>query len=621
MSRQSALAPLHIDASPRTIPPTEETLAGLVRPTSPLRPSASAMGAHEAFIADPTLYALAVVDDHGTPIGLINRFRFRETLWQQSGEETLKNRPVGMVMDRTPLILDEHAPIEQLSEILSDDSTRYIFDGFIVTRRGKYLGIGTGFSLMRRITERRQATLAHLAYHDTLTGLPNRQLFLDRLGQAMASAARNRRRLSVFYIDLDRFKVVNDNLGHTIGDLLLQQIAERFRLVIRKQDTVARLSGDEFAVVLTEMASFAHAELVAQKLLHVVRQPFVLDGHEVHISCSIGAVEYPDHSDDQHTLLRMADDALSAAKRFRNTMRRYADDMARPAATAPLVFSTVRRAIDFGELEVYYQPQADLRTGVISGLEALVRWNDPSRGFVSTNELIQLAEDGGLISEITHFVCGSAMKQFRAWQQLRIAHGLRLAINISGIEVRDGVLPAMLREHIRQAGLSMSMLELELTESGLMFSDAVATQLLSDLREEGVRVSVDDFGTGYSSLGRLQRLPVDVLKIDKAFIDDIGTGAKQGALVRAIVMMAHSLDLTVVAEGVETEIQRLYLERHGCDLYQGHLLSPPLPPSQMEHYLRERHAAPTAAARVRKRRVHASSTSARTVEQQHPLQD
>jgi diguanylate cyclase (GGDEF)-like protein len=571
------------------------------------------MGAHEAFIADPTLYALAVVDDHGTPIGLINRFRFRETLWQQSGEEALKNRPVGMVMDRTPLILDEHAPIDQLSEILSDDHTKYIFDGFIVTRRGKYLGIGTGFSLMRRITERRQATLAHLAYHDMLTGLPNRQLFLDRLGQAIASAARNRRRLAVFYIDLDRFKVVNDSLGHTIGDLLLQQISERFHSVIRKQDTVARLSGDEFAVVLTEMASFERAELVAQKLLDVVRQPFVLDGHAVHISCSIGAVVYPDHSDNQHTLLRMADDALSAAKRLRNTMRRYTDDMARPSATTPLVFSTVRRAIDLEELEVYYQPQADVRTGALSGLEALVRWNDPSRGYVSTNELIQLAEDAGVISEITNFVCGTAMKQFRSWQHARLGHGMRLAINISGIEVRDGVLPAMLRQHVRDAGLSMSMLELELTESGLMFSDLVATQLLSDLREDGVRVSVDDFGTGYSSLSRLQRLPVDVLKIDKAFVEEIGAGAKQGALVRAIVIMAHSLDLTVVAEGVETEIQRAFLERHGCDLYQGHLLSPPLPPAQMEQYLRDRLARPRAAGRACKTRARTSPTSVRTI--------
>ncbi|HZM96397.1 MAG TPA: EAL domain-containing protein [Vicinamibacterales bacterium] len=589
MSRQSARVPLHIDKSPRTPPPADETLAGLVRPTPPLRPSASAMSAHEAFFADSTLYAIAVVDEHGTPIGLINRFRFRETLWQQFGDEILKNRPVAMIMDRTPLILDEHTPLEQLSEILSDDTTKYIFDGFIVTRRAKYLGIGTGFSLMRRITERRQAALAHLAYHDTLTGLPNRQLFLDRLGQAIASAARNRRRLSVFYIDLDRFKVVNDSLGHTIGDLLLQQIADRFRSVIRAQDTVARLSGDEFAVVLTELSSNEHAAFVAQKLIETVRQPLTLDGHEVQISCSIGTVTYPDHSDRQDVLLRMADDALSAAKRSRNTVRRYTEDMARPAATAPLVFSTVRRAIDLGELEVFYQPQADLGSGALHGLEALVRWNDPHRGFVPTDELIQIAEDAGLISEITDFVCGTAMKQFRAWQQSRFGQHLRLAINISGVEMRDGALPAMLHAHVRNAGLSMSMIELELTESGLMFSDSVATQLLSDLREEGVRVSVDDFGTGYSSLGRLQRLPVDVLKIDKAFVEDIGTGAKQGALVRAIVMMAHSLDLTVVAEGVENEGQRAFLESCGCDLYQGHLLSPPLPAAEMAQYLKARH--------------------------------
>ncbi len=263
--------------------------------------------------------------------------------------------------------------------------------------------------------------------------------------------------------------------------------------------------------------------------------------------------------------------------------------------------------------KVYYQPQADVRTGALSGLEALVRWNDPSRGYVSTNELIQLAEDAGVISEITNFVCGTAMKQFRSWQQARLAHGMRLAINISGIEVRDGVLPAMLRQHVRDAGLSMSMLELELTESGLMFSDVVATQLLSDLREDGVRVSVDDFGTGYSSLSRLQRLPVDVLKIDKAFVEDIGAGAKQGALVRAIVIMAHSLDLTVVAEGVETEVQRAFLERHGCDLYQGHLLSPPLPPAQMEQYLRDWHARPRATERACKTRARTSSTSVRTI--------
>jgi diguanylate cyclase (GGDEF)-like protein len=592
---------------PLVAPGLDDTLAGLVTPTAPLRPAASTMTAHEAFTADDNLYAIAVVDEHGSPIGLINRFRFREALSQRFGHDLLKNRPVAMVMDRTPLILDEHTPLDQVSEILSDDSTKYIFDGFIVTRRGRYLGIGTGFGLMKRVTERRQATLAHLAYHDTLTGLPNRQLFRDRLTQALASAVRNRRRVAVLYMDLDRFKAVNDSLGHTIGDLLLQQTAERFRSLIRAQDTVARLSGDEFAIVLTELGAIEHAELVARKMLDLVRQPYALDGHEVHTTCSIGVVSYPDHGDSQAALLRMADDALYSAKRIRNTMRRYTSEMARPAPAGPLVFSTVRNAIDAGQLDVHYQPQADLRTGALCGLEALVRWNDPARGLVPTDELIRLAEDVGLISEVTHFVCATAMKQFRMWQQNGLAHDLRLAINVSGVEVRDGLLPAMLRGHARDADLSMSIIELELTESGLMHSDAAATQLLSDLRAEGVRVSVDDFGTGYSSLGRLQRLPVDVLKIDKTFVDDIGEGEKRGALVRAIVVMAHSLELTVVAEGVETEEQRAFLERHGCDVYQGHLLSPPIPSREMERYLQVHHVMPVANTAARGSRRRASS--------------
>jgi diguanylate cyclase (GGDEF)-like protein len=562
------------------------SLAGVAAPIPTLRPSASALIAQEAFSADPSLYAIAVVDDHGTPVGLVNRFKFAETLSHQADPETLANRPVGMIMDRAPLVLDEHTPIDQLSLILSDDNSKYIFDGFIVTRNGRYLGVGTGYSLMRRLTERRQATLAQLAYHDTLTGLPNRQLFLDRLTQALATAFRNRRRVAVLYLDIDRFKSINDEFGHTIGDLLLQQTADRFRALVRAQDTVARLSGDEFAFILTELQAVEHAELVAQKLANLVRQPYSLDGHEVSITCSIGVAVYPEHTEHKVTLMRMADDALYSAKRTRNVVHPYTAAMARPVSSGPLLFNSVRKAIDLGQLEVYYQPQAELRGGALCGLEALVRWRQPGGDLVTTHQLIQIAEEAGLISEITDFVCGASMGQLRAWHGEGLAQGLRLSINISGAEVQDGVLSPMLRGHVHAAGLSMSMIELELTESGLMRSDAYATQLLSELRGEGVRVSVDDFGTGYSSLGRLQRLPVDVLKIDKTFVDDIDAGAKQGALVRAIVVMAHSLGLTVVAEGVETEVQRAFLEQHGCDLYQGHLLSPPLPAGDMERYLR-----------------------------------
>lgn len=580
--------------------PTTETLAALAAPTPPLAPGASAAAAHEAFNADPALYALAVVDVHGIPLGIINRFRFREALAQQYGHELLETHTVSTIMDPTPLVLDEHTPLDQLSGILSDDSTKYIFDGFIVTRRGRYLGLGTGYGLMKQITERRQATLAHLAYHDALTGLPNRQLFLDRLHQALASATRNKRRVAVLYLDLDRFKLVNDTLGHSTGDLVLRETANRFKSLIRAQDTVARLGGDEFAVVLTEVGAMDCAELVARKLIDLVRQPYLVDGHDVRLSCSIGVVASPDHAREQATLLRMADDALYDAKGVRNTLRTYAEGMARPAPAGPVAFTAIRKAIADGQLSVAYQPQADLRTGALRGLEALVRWNDPSRGPVPAQELVRLAEETGLISDVTQVVCGLATKQFRAWRRRGLVPGVRLAINISGAEVRDGILPNMLRTHLAAAGLPMSAIELELTESGLMHSDAAATQLLADLRSEGVRVSVDDFGTGYSSLGRLQRLPVDVLKIDRAFVEDIGEGARQGALVRAIVVMAHSLDLTVVAEGVETETQRRYLERHGCDLYQGHLLSPPLPADEMTAYL-ERHR--RRAASVRRRRA------------------
>ncbi len=562
-----------------------DTLAALAAPVPPLRPATSAMTAYEAFSAEPSLYAIPVVDDHGLPVGLINRFKFLETLSQPFGRDLLKNRPVAMAMDRVPLVLDEHTPLDHLTQILSDDSSKYIFDGFIVTRQGRYVGIGTGFGLMRRLTERRQATLAHLAYHDTLTGLPNRQLFTDRLRQALASAVRNKRRVGVLYLDLDRFKAVNDGLGHTVGDLLLQAMADRFRTIVRRQDTVARLGGDEFAIVLTELAVVDHAELVGRKLNELVSEPFTVDGHRIDISCSVGLAAFPDHTDDPTVLLQMADDALYAAKRVRNTMRRYTAEMARPPARGPLLFNLVRRAIELGQLEVYYQPQAVLQTGALCGLEALVRWQDPLRGTMPTCELIQIAEDAGLVSEITRFVCNGAMRQFREWHQAGLADGLRLSINISGSEVRDGLLAPMLRAHARESGLPLSSLELELTESGLMHSDADAMHLLSELREEGVRVSVDDFGTGYSSLGRLQRLPVDVLKIDRAFIEEIGNGAKQGALVRAIIAMAHSLELTVVAEGVETAEQRAFLTQHGCDRYQGHLLGQPMPADQMATYL------------------------------------
>ena len=560
-----------------------DPLTSLVVPGHSLRPSDPVSEAHEAFSADPTLYAIAIVDDDGLPVGLINRFKFLERMSQPFGRVPLTDRVVSAVMNTAPLIVDARMSLEQVSALFIDDETKYIFDGFIVTRDSRYIGIGTGFSLMRQIMETRQKAL-YLAYHDALTDLPNRHLFDDRLQQALARARRNQRRIGVLYLDIDRFKVVNDTFGHAVGDLLLQQVAGRFRSIIREEDTLARLSGDEFAIVLAELGRAEDAKLVADKLLQLSREPFVLNGHAVSVSWSVGVATFPDQADEQTALLSMADDALYVAKRTGNTFLQQSDVMTHTPAPGSHLFNTVRHAIDLQQLDVHYQPQLDLRSGLLCGIEALLRWRDPEAGILPTLNLIRAAEDTGLVSEITDYVCGVAFRQFDVWRQAALVEGIRLAINVSGADVRERLV-RILKRHLREAELSMADLDLEVTESMLMRSDATAMSVLSELRQGGAHVSVDDFGTGYSSLSRLEQLPVDALKMDKTFVHSIDHGQGQGALARAIVVMAHSLQLIVTAEGVETRKQQAFLKEQDCDRLQGYLLCEPLPGSGMTAYL------------------------------------
>ena len=575
-----------LDSSVPAAGALEETLAGLVTHIEPLGPGAPTRVAYEAFSANPSLYALAIVDDVGHPIGLINRFKFLETLSRPFGRDLLTHRSVAAVMDGAPLVVDERMPLEQLSDILVGDGTRYIFDGFIVTRNGTYLGIGTGYSLVRRLTERRQRALFHLAHHDPLTGLPNRQLFGDRLTQALAHAERNHRQLAVLYVDVDRFKAVNDSLGHASGDLLLKEIAERLRGATRAHDTVARLSGDEFALVITELGAAEHAEIVAGKLLHALREPHRLDGHEINVSCSIGIAIHPQDGATDTALMRAADEAVYHAKQFRNRSQRYSIEMGRTRPVALLTTSAVRRAIDLGQLEVHYQPQVSGGTRVLHGFEALVRWHEPNEGLKSTVDLIRAAEDAGLIGAVTDFVLGEAMRQMLGWQRAGLAADARLAVNVSGVEIRDGALVPTVQRHLLETGFPPASLELEITESTAMRSDSSTMAVLRELRQLGIRLSVDDFGTGYSSLGRLQRLPVDAVKIDRTFVHGIASAdGDGGAIAQAIIVMAHSLRLAVTAEGVETAEQAAFLEAHGCDRLQGYLVSHPLTPAQMHAYL------------------------------------
>lgn len=546
-------------------------------PIEPIGPETSTTVAYEAFSAEPGLSALAIVDDEQRPIGLINRFEFLEALSRPLGRDLLMHRPVSSVMDPRPLIVDEHVSAEEISEALVNGGTRYILDGFIVTSRGRYLGVGTGYTLMRLLTERKQAELFRLAHHDPLTGLPNRQLFADRLTQALAGAERHGHHVAVLYLDVDRFKNVNDALGHAAGDALLQAIAARLAPAVRAEDTFARLSGDEFAFILTSTRGPEDGEVVARKLLALLDRPYTIDGQDVNVSGSIGLAVYPFDGTTADAIRRAADAAVYQAKEFRNTWQRYAAER-KPHSKTPLAYGAVRRAIDDGRLEVMYQPQIDRASRVIRGLEALVRWRHADGTPLPTPELIRLAEDAGLIGAITDHMLRTALRQLAAWQRDGLGHHLRLAINVSGLEVRAGqsALAPMIVRYLDANALPPTVLELEITESAVMRSGDGTTAVLAGLKDLGVRLAVDDFGVGYSSLSRLLRTPVDAVKIDQSFVQ--GICERDGrALVRAIVTMAHALRLDVTAEGVETDEQLTYLDQVGCDTLQGFLLGRPLP--------------------------------------------
>jgi diguanylate cyclase (GGDEF)-like protein len=566
---------------------SDDSLDGLVVPIEPIGPDALCLTAHDLFLQNPRLHAIPVVDGRARPVGLLNRFRVLEGFSQRFGHELWARRLVRDVMERHPLIVDHNTTLDDLSTMIAEDDGQYMFDGFIVTRDGSYAGVGTAHRLMRRLSERRQAYLYHLAHHDALTGLANRSLFDDRVAQALKAAERHPRRVALLFIDLDRFKTVNDTLGHTFGDLLLKATADRIVAVVRRGDTVARLGGDEFAIVLPEVTHDNAPGVVAAKVQAAMSAPFVLEDQEVHVSCSIGVAVHPDDAGGRQALLRAADAAVYHAKQLRNTWQRYSSEMARPMLQGIWTFSALKRAIDSNELEVFYQPQIALDTNRIVGLEALVRWRHPTHGLLPAADLIALAEDTGLIVMLGEEVLRAATRQMRVWdEQLGDDQRLTLAVNISGVQIREGGVVAMVRRVLDETGFDPSRLELEITETTAMRSASSSQAALLQMKAMGVRLAVDDFGTGYSSLSQLERMPVDTLKIDRTFLTRGEDGAPaSGALAKAVILIARSLGLRVAAEGVELPEQLEFLRQHGCDLAQGYLFSPPLSAEEVTGYL------------------------------------
>ena len=442
------------------------------------------------------------------------------------------------------------------------------------------------------ITAHKQAEehVQRLAHYDSLTDLPNRTLFNDRFGQVLISAKRNKCKAAVMFMDIDRFKVINDTLGHSIGDLLLKVMAANLTGCLRQGDTVSRLGGDEFVILLPELKAAEGAHVVALKLLKATAEPLTLHGHELNISASIGISIYPDDGEDAETLMKNADIAMYRVKEEgRNNCLFYHANMNTRSVERLAMETRIRHALEKKQFELHYQPKIASDSGKIIGVEALIRWHHPELGMIPPLEFIPLAEETGLILPVGAWVLQQAIAQGRAWQQAGFPP-LFIAVNVSERQFRQTDFAGQVGQILHDTGFDPHYLELELTETALMAHVDKNIATLNQLNEMGARIAIDDFGTGYSSLSYLRRLPVDILKVDKSFVSGMTDNLDDAAIVEAIIAMAHSLRLTVVAEGVETVEQLKFLQKNHCDEIQGYYFSRPLPPEQFEKLFRETEA-------------------------------
>jgi diguanylate cyclase (GGDEF)-like protein/PAS domain S-box-containing protein len=437
--------------------------------------------------------------------------------------------------------------------------------------------------LQAEIFERLQAEqrIWHVAHHDALTGLPNRTLLHDRLEQAIVQAERQGDLVAVIFLDLDRFKGINDTLGHAVGDELLKHVAERLGAVVRAVDTVSRLGGDEFVIVMTRVAERQVAATVAQKIIDALAPAVIIEGHTLRATPSLGVAFFPDDGSEALQLMKNADTAMYHAKaRGRNTYEFFTEQLNEAAAHAFSLEQRLRHAVEAGHLALHYQPLVDMATQRIDSFEALLRWMDPEHGIINPADFIPLAEETGLIVRIGEWVLGEALRQNRRWQEAGMPL-IPISVNLSPRQFRQADLVERIRAILAETGQPARLLELEITESTLLSDMESALVTLRELDAMGVRLAIDDFGTGYSSLNHLKRLPVHKLKIDQSFVRDLGTDSDDAAIVTAILSMGHAMDLAVLAEGVETGAQLAALGELGCRQYQGYLFSRPLPPDEV----------------------------------------
>jgi diguanylate cyclase (GGDEF)-like protein len=481
-----------------------------------------------------------------------------------------------------------YLPYRPIAAAIGHDATRLslvLLAGLVLL----YLAIFRIVVSASRRLRRQAAENHHLALHDALTDLPNRSLFHDRAGQAILAGRRQGTRAGLMLLDLDRFKEVNDTLGHHNGDLLLKEIGLRLRSGLRESDSIARLGGDEFAVLLPAISDADAALAVAEQLRQVLRVPFALEGITLDLDASVGVAVYPDHGPDVETLLQRADIAMYVAKEQHSGCQLYSPEQDEYSPARLALVGELRRAIEQQELVLHYQPKADLATGDVTGVEALVRWQHPDRGLLRPDEFVPLAERTGLIRELTHAVLQAALRQARAWQQQGIE--LSIAVNLSARDLLDLQLPAVVQRLLDRFELPPDRLELEITESVILADPMRARAVLIRLDAMGVQLAIDDFGSGYSSLAYLKRLPVGEIKIDRSFVMNMERDDNDAVIVRSTIDLARNLGLRVVAEGVENPAIWHLLAALRCDQAQGYYLTRPVPAAELLAWLHERERA------------------------------
>lgn len=570
------------------------TLRDTVSSLAPARQDDLGKALYERFREEPDTLIVPVLDGEDRPIGIVERNAFFLRMAAEYGRALYANRPISTLMDREPLVVDADT---ELAEFTTDSLSYRASDllrGFIVTENERYLGVGTVLGLLQASNEtnrRGVAQIARLAHYDPLTDLPNRVLFQKHLAEALARRARKGDQLAVHFIDLDRFKTVNDTLGHPLGDALLREAAERLRGCVREGDTVARLGGDEFAVVQTGLADMGGATRLASRIVEAMAHPFDLNGHQVVIGASVGVAAAPSDGEDADELLKKADMALYRAKADgRGAFHFFERAMDEQLQARRALELDLRRALAAGEFELFYQPLYHLGDERVTGCEALLRWRHPERGMVSPADFIPLAEEIGLIVQLGEWVLRAACAEAARWPD-----HVRLAVNLSPAQFRDRGLVRTVVSALAASSLPAQRLELEITESVLLQDSAANMTMLHDLKALGVRISMDDFGTGYSSLSYLRSFPFDKIKIDQTFVRDILDDSDAMAIIKAVLDLGASMGIVTTAEGVETLEQLNALRGQGCAEIQGYFISRPAPAAEIARLLGvERVTAPNA---------------------------